>query len=380
MGGLYNTAVKVAAVRVQAWDVPMRAPYRSAQRLTTVARNVLVRVHLDMGSVGFGESAPAFYVTGETQETVAEAARALGGALVGRDADDARALLVAQVFRTPGAAGALETALADACARAAGLPLFRFLGAPAGTVPERATDLSLPLLAPGEAGRRAAEAVAEGYRALKIKVGSGDANEDRARVRAVAHAAPDACLRLDGNQGFSTGDAAVRFLDGLGDDVAPHRITLFEQPTRAGDDDALAFVASRTFCPVYADEAVKTPEDARRLLEKGACAGVVLKLAKSGLSGAAAIARAAGDAGGTCLFGCMMETRIGIGAALHLALALGSVLVPDLDLDGHLLVNDATQVGGDSFSQSGDILRADPDAPGLGLSVRDDALEQQANV
>ncbi len=350
----------------------MRAPYRSAQRLTTVARNVQVTLRLENGAAGYGESAPAFYVTGETQETVVEKARALGATLVGRDANDARAILAAQVFTFPGAGGALETALVDACARAAGQPLFRFLDALADTVPERATDLSLPLLAPGEAGQRAAEAAAQGYRALKIKVGGGDADQDRARVRAIARAAPNASLRLDGNQGFSTGDAAVRFLNGLGDDVAP-RITLFEQPTPDGDDDALAFVAARAFCPVYADEAVKTPDDARRLLEKKACAGVVLKLAKSGLSGAAVIARAAGDAGGTCLFGCMMETRIGIGAALHLALALGEALVPYLDLDGHLLVNDSAHVMGDGFSQTGDVLRADPRAPGLGLSRHADA-------
>ena len=354
----------------------MRAPYRSAQRLTTVAHNVLATLRLDDGSVGWGESAPARYVTGETQESVTDTARALGDALVGRDADDARAFLAAQVFATPGAAGALEIALADACARAAGLPLFRFLGASADTVPERATDLSLPLLAPDEAGRRAADAATQGYRALKIKAGSGDADADRARVEAVARAAPDAHLRLDGNQGFSADDA-VRFLDSLGDDVVP-RIALFEQPTRAGDDAALAFVAARAFCPVYADEAVKTPGDARRLLESKACAGVVLKLAKSGLSGTVAIAEAVRDAGGTCLFGCMMETRIGVGAALHLALTLGESVVSGLDLDGHLLVNDSAYVWGDGLSQTGDVLRADPRAPGLSLSARDEnALERR---
>jgi L-alanine-DL-glutamate epimerase-like enolase superfamily enzyme len=194
-------------------------------------------------------------------------------------------------------------------------------------------------------------------------VGGGDLGEDIARVRAVAEAAPAAALRLDGNQGL-TPEQAVRLFDQL----APlaGRIELLEQPTPAHDDASLAWVAVRVPVPVFADEAVKTPEDAARLIGSGACAGVVLKLAKSGLSGAAAIARTARAAGGRCLFGCMMETRVAVGAALHLALALGADAVPFLDLDGHLLVDDRAVVSG-GFSQAADTLRVDPDAAGLGL-------------
>jgi L-alanine-DL-glutamate epimerase-like enolase superfamily enzyme len=95
---------------------------------------------------------------------------------------------------------------------------------------------------------------------------------------------------------------------------------------------------------------------------------VVLKLAKSGLTGAEAIARAAHSAGGVCLFGCMMETRIGIGAALHLAVALGENIVPLLDLDGHLLTNDSGLLAG-GFTQDGDVLRVNANGAGLDLSV-----------
>lgn len=361
-----KAALPITAVDVWAWDVPMRAPYRSAQRLTTTAHNVLVRVGLQNGATGFGESAPATYVTGETQHTVLAAAQTLGAAIMGQSASDAATQLAEHVFASPGAAGALEIALADARARAAGLPLFRFLGAASNESPERATDLSLPLLPPNEARRQAEQAAWQGFRVLKIKVGGPDPAEDAARVRAVAAGAPAAQLRLDGNQGFDTGEAAVRFLDSLAPDLAG-RIALFEQPTPAGSDAALAFVAARAFCPVYADEAVKTPGDARRLVASGACAGVVLKLAKSGLSGTEAIARATFAAGERCLLGCMMETRIGIGAALHLALALGETIVPDFDLDGHLLVNDTARVAGSGLYQSDDVLRADANAPGLGL-------------
>ena len=61
----------------------------------------------------------------------------------------------------------------------------------------------------------------------------------------------------------------------------------------------------------------------------------------------------------------MMETRVAIGAALHLALALGPA-VTYLDLDGHLLVDDTALVTV-GLRQDGDTLIADPDSPGLGL-------------
>jgi L-alanine-DL-glutamate epimerase-like enolase superfamily enzyme len=268
---------------------------------------------------------------------------------------------------TPGALSALATALLDAEARCEGVPLFRKLGAEAG-VPvllSRATDISLPILPPDEAGIRAGEAAADGFRAIKIKVGGGSALEDAARVRAIAHAAPEVTLRLDGNQGF-TPEAAVDFFAGLSD-LLP-RIELFEQPTKAGDDAAMGFVARRLPVPVFADESVHTPEDARRLVGSGSCAGVVLKLAKADPLTAMAIGREAYRAGGTCLFGCMMETHIAVAAALHVAVALGSEIVPMLDLDGHLLTNDAGLVRG-GFTQVGDLLTIAGDAAGLGITL-----------
>ena len=58
-----------------------------------------------------------------------------------------------------------------------------------------------------EAAAVAREAVAGGFGRLKIKVGGPSTEEDEARVRAIAAAAPGAPLRLDGNQGFQPENA-----------------------------------------------------------------------------------------------------------------------------------------------------------------------------
>ncbi|MBC7809091.1 MAG: hypothetical protein H7145_23390, partial [Akkermansiaceae bacterium] len=339
--------MKITDWEVREWDVPMRSPYRSAQRLTTTAHNVLLAVTIEGGFTGVGESAPATYVTGETQATVVDILRRFLTNRGPMSTDAVLARAATELATTPGARGAVEIAVQDAVARAMGVPLYRLLdpAVPADTRTARATDLSLPILPPEEAHLRASEAAANGFHAIKIKVGGGDNREDVQRVRAVAEGAPHATLRLDGNQVFSA-DSALTLLDGLTDLFA--RIELFEQPTPAGDDAAMREVhrSLPDDIPVFADESCHDAEDARRLIGSGICGGVVLKLAKSGLSGAGAIARAAHAAGGVCLFGCMMETRIGIGAALHLTIALGEKIVPLLDLDGHLLTDDIGLLSG----------------------------------
>jgi o-succinylbenzoate synthase len=361
----YNAIVKIFSLKAEPWDVPMRSAYRSAQRVTTTAHNVLVTVTLEDGTIGYGESAPAYYVTGETQESVWQWVHDFAPRLRNRPYEEVEGLIPEAGEVMPGAVGALETAILDARARSAKLPFYRLLDADANTPTSRATDISLPILSPEEAGTRAEAAVRDGFRAIKIKVGCGDLAEDEARVRAIADASPDISLRLDGNQGFSP-EEAVRFMESLSDLVP--RIELLEQPTKAGNDAAMGFVSERVSVPVFADESVHHAEDARRLVEGGICSGVVLKLAKSGLSETAKIAAAVRNAGGTCLFGCMMETHIATGAALHLALALGEETVPLLDLDGHLLVNDRDVLTG-GFTQQGDVLQVNAAELGLGVKL-----------
>ncbi len=347
----------------------MRSPYRSAQRITTVAHNVLVTTTLSNGTQGFGESAPAQYVTSETQDSVVSFARTFAQPMFGKTINQAFDVvrLAKGVAVSPGAVGALEMALIDAEARTLDLPFYGMLGAKPGILPERTTDLSLPLLPPNEAATRASEAATVGFDVFKIKVGGPDTGEDLARVQAVAQTVPNALLRLDGNQGFAP-ENAVQFVESLGNLMK--RIQLFEQPTKAGDDEALRYVHQNlpTTIPVFADEAVHSASDASRLLQSGACGGVVLKVAKSGIAQTLSIAETVRQNGGVCMMGCMMETRIAIGAAFHLVLALGEETVPYLDLDGTLLVRDEELLQG-GFTLTGNTLRADPSQAGLGVTA-----------
>src|SRR5205823_9524969 len=138
---------------------------------------------------------------------------------------------------------AVEAALLDALAAHCHVPLWRWLGGATTTV---VSDLSIPLLPPAEAAVVAQEAVAVGFRHLKIKVGGPSLAEDEARVRAIAEAAPGIPLRLDGNQGFAP-EAALSFVRSLLD--AGVVVELIEQPVDRADWEGLAAVSRRSPVP-----------------------------------------------------------------------------------------------------------------------------------
>src|SRR5437764_7223835 len=58
--------MRVKSVTVRHVRIPLRKPIRHASHTRTDTDNLVVRVTLDDGTVGFGEGVPREYVTGET--------------------------------------------------------------------------------------------------------------------------------------------------------------------------------------------------------------------------------------------------------------------------------------------------------------------------
>src|SRR5699024_6313657 len=117
--------------------------------------------------------------------------------------------------------------------------------------------------------------------------------------------------------------------------------------------------------PIMADEAVWGAEDARRLVESDAADLLNIKLAKTGgLRGALAIADIALEAGVECMVGAMMEPRISIAAAAHLAIAHPAITMIDLDPPAWF----ASDVPAGGYLQEQGWLRL-AGGPGLGLEL-----------
>jgi L-alanine-DL-glutamate epimerase-like enolase superfamily enzyme len=222
-------------------------------------------------------------------------------------------------------------------------------------------DMTVSLEEPATMAQRAREAVADGHEILKIKLGH-DIDEDRARLAAVVEAAPAARLRLDANQGWLP-EQAIEIITGLEADGLP--VELVEQPVAAEDVEGLARVTAAVSLPIMADEAVWSAADAQRLIEARACDLLNIKLAKTGgLRGAIEVADAARRAGIDCMLGAMMEPRISITAAAHLALAHPAITMIDLDPPAWF----ATALPGGGIVEERGMLRLSG-GPGLGLAT-----------
>lgn len=352
---------RIVAVRTDRLSAPLHTPFVTALRRTSTTETVVVRVSDADGVTGWGEAPQVWRVTGESLAGAEACVRGpLATVTVGRDTDDladtARAVQAA-VVGNAGAKAAVDVALHDLAARRAGLSLPRFLGSGRHRLD---TDVTL---AAGDAealGRAAAARHGEGFRVLKVKVGT-DAPTDVARVAAVrAAVGPDVAIRLDANQGW-TAREAVGIISELEDRGLG--IETVEQPVPAPDLDGLAWVSDRVATPVMADEAVYGVRDLVEVIRRRAADVVNVKLAKcGGLSvGRTLLDLARAHEMGTVV-GSMMESHLGVGAAASLAAACGTTLVPDLD--AAWWVAQSPFEGGLRYDGAGVVL---PESPGLGI-------------
>jgi L-alanine-DL-glutamate epimerase-like enolase superfamily enzyme len=170
-----------------------------------------------------------------------------------------------------------------------------------------------------------------------------------------------ATLRLDANQGW-TAQEAVHALQTL--EAAGVVLELVEQPVKAHDLAGLRHVRERVATPVMADESVFGPAQALALIRMQAADIINIKLMKAGgISRAAQIADLCGEHGIDCMIGCMLESSIGVAAAVHLAIAKSAVITK-IDLDGPSLCRHDPVDGGVQFNDAQ--IRVS-DAPGLGI-------------
>ena len=319
----------VVAVRAHRHRAPLLRPFVTAARRTEAVEYVVAEVELADGTVGQGSAAETVAVTGESAGTIAAALTGpLRRAVDGTDGTvlELSARIAGALDGATSAQAALEVAVHDAWARRLDAPLVELLGGRVGD--GLMNDMTISLEDPEVMAAHARDAVAGGEQILKIKLGR-DIDEDRRRLAAVVEAAPDARLRLDANQGWEP-EQAIDIITGFIADGLP--LDLVEQPVAAANIEGLARVSAAVEVPIMADESVWDTADARRLVEADAVDLLNIKLAKTGgLRGALAIADVALEAGVECMVGAMMEPRISITAAAHLAIAHPAITMIDLD-------------------------------------------------
>jgi o-succinylbenzoate synthase len=191
-----------------------------------------------------------------------------------------------------------------------------------------AVNAMVPRVAPDEAARLALDS-----RCATIKVKVGD---DRGvdRVAAVRSACgPRIRIRVDANGAWDL-DTADRELRRL----AAFDIELAEDPVARLED--LTMLRRRAPCPVAAETAIRSIDDAQRLRELGAADVIVLKPQR--LGGVRAALDAAGAARVPAIASSALETSVGLAAVVALAAALPETVYAHGAGTALLLASDTT--------------------------------------
>ncbi|WP_394757001.1 dipeptide epimerase [Rhodoferax sp.] len=354
--------MKIEEIQIGKVSIPLKKPFKTALRRVDSAEDIIIKVITDTSEVGFGNAPPTAVITGDSQDSIIASIRdTLGPKIIGMPINNLEGIMTildAGMLHNHSAKAALDIAVHDLFGKCFGLPLYKLFG---GFRTSLETDLTISLNSPEEMVRDALEAVAQGYTALKLKVGN-DPALDVQRVQAIRGAVGRAIkIRLDANQGWGAKEA-VRIIQRFETDGLD--IELVEQPVKAHDLEGLKYVTDRVATDIMADESAFGPFEVFQLLSLRACDLINIKLMKAGgLHNALKIVHFAETMDVQCMIGCMLECKIGITAAA--SLAGGKRIITRADLDAAVLLAEDPVVGGVSFCKNQLLI---PDAPGLGIT------------
>ncbi len=294
-------------------------------------------VRLTDGSLaGLGEAAPTKRYNQPTDLSLAFLKCVDGSRLSFDNVPASMAYLETLSPHHPAAKAALNVALLDGAARKAGKAIYDLLGL-GFNEGKHLTSYSIGIDTPAMIAKKVQEAAA--FPILKLKVG---APGDRENFKALRDAAPTKTVRIDGNEGWTTKEEALRNIEWFAQDK---NVEYVEQPmpdtTPAKE---MAWLKARSPLPIYGDESYHTAKDIDLCAE--CFHGVNVKLVKTaGITGAYEALKAARKVGLKTMIGCMIESSILITAAAHLA-----ELADNLDIDGNILIANDPFIGATSES------------------------------
>lgn len=205
----------------------------------------------------------------------------------------------------------------------------------------------------------------QGYARVKIKIKPGREVEETVAVR---KAYPNLRLQVDANSAYTLETAQVlKAIDNLD-------LLLIEQPLFEDDIWDHRRLQSEFKTPICLDESVVTPRHARYALEMKACKIINIKPARlGGLSQGIAVHDLCNTQNAPVWCGGMLETGIGRASNLALAALPGFLLPGDISASDRYYQRDITN---ERFVLNADSTIDVPNAPGLGVTIDEEALKE----
>lgn len=347
-------------------NIELKEPFKIAIMEIISSQSVFIRIHTNTGLYGIGEANPYWGITGETQSINLASAVDLAKLILHKNPlniEERMREIDSFLVHNSTIRSAFDMALYDLLGKVAGLPLYALLG---GGKHSFWTDNTIGIGEPDEVAQKAVEYKNQGFRAIKVKLGT-TINKDTMRIRKIRDAiGTDLPIRIDANQGWDY-HTAVNILGAL----EPMGIEYCEQPIACWDYENMRRIRENTSIAIMADESLFDHHDAFKLASMGCCDYFNIKLSKSGGIGTALKINAIGESAGIhCMVGCMTETRLGLTASAHIVSALPNIKFADLD--GYLMLKDDPIIEGSQY-KVGEINL--PDIPGHGADIDPDFLK-----
>ena len=291
--------MKITNIRYRAVSAPMKRPLATSVATLTTSALLLIDLETDAGIVGRS------YLFGMGRQNLAPMASLVAAMTEMVKGDEVAPLEIERKLRARYALlgvhnvvliamAGIDMAAWDAFAQSLGQPLVRVLGASPRPIPAY-NSRGLGIMDLKSLVAEARELVAEGFRAVKLRMGRPEARADLEALRAVKKAiGPDVTLMVDFNQALTLAEAMKRshLIDEEGG------VYWIEEPIRADDFAGAARLAREIRTPMQLGENFMGPEQMAQALAAGACDYAMPDAQRiGGVTGwmrAAALAQAAG--------------------------------------------------------------------------------------
>ncbi len=331
--------MRIQEFRFALLRIPFKVAFRHSSAERAETSSVWVEALSSGGLVGYGDSCPRPYVTGETTDTArdffARHESALRASVT--DLETLRswsAAHYAELDASPAAWCALELAVLDLLAKDASVSVETLLSLPPLSGRFQYTAV-LGDAKPAAFDAMAAEYAARGFHDFKVKL-SGDISRDAAKLASLNRLEPPpARIRADANNLWSSGDEAIAFLRQL-----DCRFFALEEPIGANQYAELAKVGEALGCRIVLDESFARADQIDELRSSPDRWLINVRVSKmGGLLRSLAVLDAAIAAGLGIIVGAQVgETSLLTRAALTVARAAGTALVAQEGAFGTLLL------------------------------------------
>lgn len=371
----------IAEVRAFPVSFPIPKERRVALGIGTAIKRdaVIVKVTTKGGLIGWGEAhhGRAHTAVATLIETT------LRQLILGMDTDNVNGIW-AKMYRFQLAshgmgAGAclamsgIDMALWDIRGKAHGMPLYRLLGGARKAVPAYAGGVSLGYQPPAELVDEARPLVAQGFKAVKLRVGDSPAR-DIERVRAIREAFGDELVILtDCNIGCTVED--VRRLMPAFDDL---RVGWLEEPFPAADHRSYREARGFGRTPLAAGENHYTRYEFNRVIEDGAITILQPDLSKCGGITEALRIAALASAWKLPIHPHSSMTGLNHAASIHFLAAIDNGGYFEGDVSKSNKFRDELVQNPGAADKDGNVWPLE--APGLGLEVNEDFIAKHPAI